>query len=129
MNDNGIVTRTSCYGFDETVSRLTAMIGAKGAKIFADFDHSGEAAAIGLAMRPTRVLVFGSPAAGTPLMVSTPTLAVDLPLKILVMQNEDDSVSMVFTTASVLAARHGLDPSHAAVLGAPDALTAALARE
>ena len=128
MNDNGIVTRQSRYGFDETVSRLTTLIDAKVAKIFVVIDHAGEAAAAGLSMRPTKVLVFGSPAAGTPLMIAAPSLAIDLPLKILVAEHEDGTVSMAYNTAEYIADRHGLARSHAAALGAGDALTAALAQ-
>ncbi len=127
MNDNGIVTRRSRHDFDETVSRLTALIEQKGAKIFAVIDHAGEAAAAGLSMRPTKLLVFGSPKAGTPLMIAAPTLAIDLPLKILVLQNDDGTASMVYNTAEYMAERHGLDGSHSAALGASDSLTAALA--
>ncbi len=126
MNGNGIVTRRSRYGFDETVSRLTALIQGKGAQIFAVIDHAGEAAAAGLSMRPTKVIVFGSPTAGTPLMIAAPTLAIDLPLKILVAEDEDGTVSMAYNTAEYIADRHGLARSQAAALGAGDALTAAL---
>jgi uncharacterized protein (DUF302 family) len=128
MNGNGIVTRRSRYGFDETVSRLTTMIEEKGAKVFAVIDHAGAAAAAGLSMRPTKVLVFGSPRAGTPLMIAAPTLAIDLPLKILVVEDEDGAISMVCNAADYIAGRHGLPPSQAAVLGAGDSLTSALAQ-
>ena len=104
------------------------MIDAKGAKVFAVIDHGGEAGAAGLSMRPTKVLVFGSPAAGTPLMIAAPTLAIDLPLKILVAEHEDGTVSMVCNTAEFIADRHALDRSQAAALGAGDSLTAALAQ-
>lgn len=126
MNDNGLFTRRSRHGFDETVSRLTTLIEEKGAKIFAVIDHAGEAAAAGLSMRPTKVVVFGSPTAGTPLMIAAPTLAIDLPLKILVAEREDGTVSMAYNTAEYIADRHGLARSDAAAVGAGDALTAAL---
>jgi len=104
------------------------MIEGKGAKIFVVIDHAGEAAAAGLTMRPTKLLVFGSPTAGTPLMIAAPTLAIDLPLKILVLENEDGSVSMIYNTAEYIAERHGLVSGLTATLGAPDSLTAALAQ-
>jgi uncharacterized protein (DUF302 family) len=128
MNGNGIVTRRSRHGFDETVSRLVAMIEQKGAKIFTIIDHAGEATAAGLSMRATKVLVFGSPKAGTPLMIAAPSLAIDLPLKILVAENEDGTVSMVCNTAEYVANRHGLVLAQSAALGAGDSLTAALAQ-
>lgn len=128
MNNNGLVTRRSRYGFDETVSRLTAMIEGKGAKVFAVIDHSGEAASVGLSMPPTKLLVFGSPKGGTPLMIAAHTLAIDLPLKILVCEQYDGTVSMAYNTAEYIADRHGLPRNQAAALGAADALTAGLAQ-
>lgn len=126
MSDNGIVTRPSRFPFDETVSRLTALIENKGAKLFAVIDHAGEAARAGLQMPPTKVLVFGSPKAGTPLMLAAPSLALDLPLKILVWQGQEGSTWMTYNTAEFLARRHGLPHEQLAPLAAPDALTVAL---
>ena len=128
MNDNGLVTRRSPFGFDETVSRLTQLIEEKGAKVFDVIDHGKEAAAAGLSMLPTKVIVFGSPKAGTPLMIAAPTLGIDLPLKILVAEGDDGTVSMTYNTPEYLADRHGIAPGQSAGLGAGDALTAAIAK-
>ena len=124
---NGTVTRRSRYGFDETLARLQSAIESHGARVFALIDHAGEAARIGLTMPPTKVLIFGSPKAGTPLMLAAPTLAIDLPLKILVSQPPDSAVTMTYNTAAYLADRHDLPRPQSAALAAPEALTAALA--
>ena len=125
---NGIATRRSRYPFDETVARLMAEVESKGATVFAVIDHAGEAARVGLTMRPTKLLIFGSPKAGTPLMLAAPSLAIDLPLKILVWEETDASVWMAYNTAEYLADRHGLARPQSAALKAVEALTAALAQ-
>ncbi|HTW74620.1 MAG TPA: DUF302 domain-containing protein [Steroidobacteraceae bacterium] len=125
---NGIATRRSRYGFDETVARLRTEIESKGATVFAVVDHAGEAARVGLTMPPTQLLIFGSPKAGTPLMLAAPSLAIDLPLKILVWEDAAGSVWMACNTADYLAERHGLARGQVAALAVADALTAALAR-
>jgi len=79
-----MVTKQSPWSVEETVSRLTALLESKGVKVFAVIDHSGEAAKAGLDLRDTKVVVFGSPAAGTPVMQAEPLAALDLPLKVLV---------------------------------------------
>src|SRR5581483_5345719 len=81
--DNGIVSIPSHHSVDETVATIQHLLEANGVKLFALVDHSGEAKAAGLQMRPTKLLVFGNPKGGTPLMVATPSIAIDLPLKIL----------------------------------------------
>ena len=87
MNSAGIVTNSSNHSVDETVERLKGILEAKGVTLFALVDHSGEAAKAGMAMRPTRLLIFGSPKAGTPVMLAAPSIAIDLPLKILVWED------------------------------------------
>jgi uncharacterized protein (DUF302 family) len=128
VNTNGIVTRVSRYGFDETVDRLATLIESKGAKVFAVIDHAGEAASVGLSMPRTKLLIFGSPKAGTPLMLAAPTLAIDLPLKILVSEQNNGTVSMTYNTTEYIGSRHGLSESQVAALGVADPLTAALAQ-
>ncbi len=125
MSDNGVVRRRSRFPFDETVSRLTALIESKGVKMFSIIDHAAAAAGAGLKMPPTKVLLFGSPKAGTPLMLAAPSVAIDLPLKILVWQERDGSTWMAYNTAEYLAQRHGLPHGQLEPLGAADALTAA----
>jgi uncharacterized protein (DUF302 family) len=105
--ENGLVQIASHYSVEETVRRLEAAFVEKGMKIFALIDHSGEAEKAGLKMRPTKVLIFGSPKGGTPLMVAAPSLAVDLPLKALVAEDEEGNVSVTYNTPEYLQARHG----------------------
>ena len=124
----GLVSRRSRYPFDETVARLTSDIESRGARLFAVIDHAGEAQRVGLAMPPTKVLVFGSPRAGTGLMLAAPSLAIDLPLKILVWQEGSGIVWMVYNSAEYLATRHSLPPTHISALQAADAITGALAQ-
>lgn len=105
---NGIVTLPSHHSVDETVAKLEAMLEAKGVKVFALIDHSGEAEKAGLQMRPTKVLIFGSPKAGTPLMVAAPSIAIDLPLKILVWEDGEGKVWIAYNSPAYLQTRHGV---------------------
>jgi len=114
----GIKTCTSPYSVDETVSRLEALLKEKGVKLFALVDHSGEAAAVGLEMHPTKLLIFGSPKAGTPVMVATPSAALDLPLKILVAEGADGKVLLSWNDPAWLEQRHGFPAELTANLAA-----------
>jgi uncharacterized protein (DUF302 family) len=109
----------------DTVQRLTALIQAKGMKLFAVIDHSGEARNAGLELRDTKVIIFGSPNAGTPIMQAVPHAALDLPLKILVWA-DGDHTNVTYTTPAALANRNGLGDELAAPLAAIDGLTDAL---
>ena len=104
----GIVTIASHHSVDETVEKLKGILQAKGVMIFAVVDHSGEAAKVGLAMPPTKLVIFGNPKAGTPLMLASPSTAIDLPLKILVAQDAQGKVWVSYNSPEYLAARHGL---------------------
>jgi uncharacterized protein (DUF302 family) len=95
---------------DRTIERLEETLQAKGIQLFALVDHSGEAEKAGLHMPPTKLLIFGNPKAGTPLMLAAPTTAIDLPLKILVWQDRDDKVWVSYNGAGYLQARHGFPP-------------------
>ena len=106
--DNGLIQVSSRYSMEETVQRLRAAFIEKGMQIFAVIDHSGEAEKVGLKMRPTKVLIFGSPKGGTPLMVAAPSLAIDLPLKALVAENAEGKVSVTYNDPEYLRARHGV---------------------
>jgi uncharacterized protein (DUF302 family) len=106
--NNGLVQVASHYSVDETVQRLQAAFAAKGLQVFALVDHSGEAEKVGLKMRPTNVLIFGSPKAGTPLMVAAPSLAIDLPLKALVAEDAAGIVSVTYNDPEYLKKRHGV---------------------
>jgi uncharacterized protein (DUF302 family) len=114
----GIETCTSRYSVDETVSRLEALLKEKGVKLFALVDHSGEAAAAGLEMHPTKLLIFGSPKAGTPVMVAAPSTALDLPLKILVAEGADGKVLLSWNDPAWLEQRHGFPSELTANLAA-----------
>lgn len=119
---DGIVSRRSPWSVAETVTRLVSAIEGGGAKLFATIDHSAEAERVGLSLRDTKVLVFGSPAVGTPLMQEKPLIALDLPLKVLVWQDNDDEVWMTHLAGPWLADRHGIDTNLAKVLSAVDVL-------
>ena len=103
---NGLVQVPSHYSVDETVRRLEAAFAEKGMRIFALIDHSGEAEKAGLKMRPTKVVIFGSPKGGTPLMVAAPSLAIDLPLKALVAEDAQGKVSVTYNDPEYLKERH-----------------------
>ncbi len=105
---NGLVKVPSRYSVDETVQRLQSTFAAKGLQVFALIDHSGEAAKVGLKMRPTKVLIFGSPRGGTPLMVVAPSLAIDLPMKALVAEDENGKVWLTYNSPDYLKERHGV---------------------
>ena len=112
----------------ETVARLEAVIAGKGLKLFAVVDHSGEAAAAGLELRDTKVVIFGSPPAGTPVMQAAPLAALDLPLKVLVW-DDDGQTKLAYAPPAELAARYGLSGELAARLaGIEVVVAAALAR-
>jgi uncharacterized protein (DUF302 family) len=105
---NGLIQVPSHYSVDETVRRLEAALAEKGMRVFALIDHSGEAEKAGLKMRPTRVVIFGSPKGGTPLMLAAPTLAIDLPLKALVAEDAQGKVSVTYNSPEYLKERHGV---------------------
>jgi uncharacterized protein (DUF302 family) len=106
--DAGLVRVPSRYSVDESVQRLENAFNQKGLKVFAMIDHSGEAEKAGLKMRPTKVVIFGSPKAGTPLMVTAPSLAIDLPLKALVAEDNDGKVWVSYNSPKYLQQRHGV---------------------
>jgi uncharacterized protein (DUF302 family) len=108
MQANGLIQVASRYSVDETVQRLESLFGQKGLQVFAVIDHSGEAAKVGLKMRPAKVVIFGSPKGGTPLMVAAPTLAIDLPLKGLVSEDENGKVWVSYNSSEYLQKRHGV---------------------
>ena len=105
---DGVVTKASPRTVDETVSRLMELIADKGLKLFAVVDHSGEARKVGLEMPETKLVLFGSPAAGTPVMLAAPLAALDLPLKVLVSADSDGAAWVSYNAPAFLAARHHL---------------------
>jgi uncharacterized protein (DUF302 family) len=109
--ENGIVNVPSKHSVDETVERLKSILQAKGITLFALVDHSGEAEKAGMRMPPTKLLIFGNPKAGTPLMLAAPSIAIDLPLKILVSQDASGKVWVSYNNPEYLIKRHGLPQS------------------
>jgi uncharacterized protein (DUF302 family) len=109
---------------DETVEKLKHILDAKGVKLFALIDHSGAAEEAGLHMRPTKVLILGNPKAGTPLMIASPTIAIDLPLRLLVSEDSDGRVKISYNDPAYLQARHSLPPELVQNLAVAGALAA-----
>jgi uncharacterized protein (DUF302 family) len=105
--DNGIIDVASHHSVAETLARLQSILREKGITVFALIDHSGEAEKAGLKMRPTQLLIFGSPKGGTPLLVAAPRLAIDLPLKALAWQDEQGQVWLSYNSPEYLQQRHG----------------------
>jgi uncharacterized protein (DUF302 family) len=108
VTKKGIIDQPSNHSVDQTVENLKDILQSKGIKLFALVDHSGEAEKAGMKMRPTKLLIFGSPKAGTPLMLAAPSVAIDLPLKILVWQDVQGKVWVSFNSSEYLKERHGL---------------------
>src|SRR5579864_7467465 len=107
QKDEGIVRIASHHPVDETVGRLKTILQSKGVALFALVDHSGEAEKVGLKMPPTKLLIFGSPKAGTPMMLAAPSIAIDLPLKILISEDAQGKVWVSYNSAVYLQERHG----------------------
>ena len=109
----------------DTVARLSSVLAAKGMKLFTVIDHSGEAKNAGLELRDTKLVIFGSPQAGTPVMAANPLAALDLPLKVLVWA-DGDQTNLSYTAPSTLAARYGLSEELAGRLAGIDGVTDAV---
>lgn len=105
---DGIVDVPGNHSVDETVEKIKALLAAKGVTLFAVVDHSGEAKKVGMEMRPTKLLIFGSPKAGTPLMLARPSMAIDLPLKILVWEDSQGKTQVSYNSPEYLRRRHDL---------------------
>ncbi|MEO7217135.1 MAG: DUF302 domain-containing protein [Gemmatimonadaceae bacterium] len=124
---NGLKTIASKFTVDETVTRVKDILRAKKVTLFALIDHSGEAAKVGLDMPPTKLLIFGNPIAGTPVMLAAPTAAIDLPLKLLVSEDASGEVWITVNTADYLCTRHDVPESRSAILSAAEAVATAAA--
>jgi uncharacterized protein (DUF302 family) len=107
-NGKGLIDIPSSHSVDETVTKLEGILQAKGITLFALVDHSGEAAKAGMKMRPTKLLIFGNPRAGTPVMLAAPSSAIDLPLKILVWEDNQGKVWITYNSPTYLQIRHNL---------------------
>jgi len=125
--DNGISRKRSNHSVDDTVAKVKAILQAKGITLFALVDHSGGAEKAGLKMRNTKLLIFGNPKGGTPLMIASPSVAIDLPLKILVAEDADGTVWLSYNSAPYLKARHNLPDQFLPVLASVESLAAAAA--
>jgi uncharacterized protein (DUF302 family) len=123
MAVDGQTTKRSSFGPEETMKRLEAEVKAKGLTVFAHVDHAAGAAAVGMQLRPTDLLIFGNAKGGTPLMQSVQSIGIDLPLKMLVWQDADGGTWVSYNDPAWLTHRHGLDDSTKATV---NALTAAL---
>jgi uncharacterized protein (DUF302 family) len=106
----GLISKPSPHSVSETIQRLSDLLKSKGVAIFALVDHSGEAEKAGLKMRPTQLLIFGNPKAGTPLMVAAPSIAIDLPLKALAWEDAGGNVWLSYNSPEYLQQRHGFPP-------------------
>jgi len=107
LQDPGLISIPSSRSVDATVTRLIGILAAKGVKLFAVIDHSGEAASAGLHMPPTKLVIFGNPKGGTPLMLASPSVAIDLPLKLLIAEDAVGKVSITWNSPAYLRERHG----------------------
>jgi uncharacterized protein (DUF302 family) len=123
----GLVRIASRFGPEETMNRLEAAVRAKGLRVFANIDHAAGATAIGLSLLPTELLIFGSAAAGTPLMQAAQTSGIDLPLKVLVWQDEARKTWLSYNDPVWLERRHRLAATAAATIEAMATLLAGLA--
>src|ERR1700732_4329760 len=106
--DNGIITIPSGPSVNETMEKLKGILQAKGVTLFAVVDHSGEAEKVGMKMHPTKLLIFGSPKAGTPVMLAAPSSAIDLPLKILIWEDTQGKVWIAHNSTAYLQERHNV---------------------
>jgi uncharacterized protein (DUF302 family) len=108
ISGTGILDLPSHHSVDQTVEKLKAILAAKGVTLFALVDHSGEAEKAGLRMLPTKLLIFGSPKAGTPIMLAAPSSAIDLPLKVLIWEDGQGKVWVSYNSPAYLKERHGI---------------------
>src|SRR4029077_14877707 len=122
--NNGIIEQPSNHSVEQTVEKLENILQSKGVTLFALVDHSGEAEKVGMKMRPTKLLIFGSPKAGTPLMLAAPSSAIDLPLKILIWEDDKGKVWLSYNSPGYLKARHGLPQELLQNIGVVETLAA-----
>jgi uncharacterized protein (DUF302 family) len=125
QKEEGIVKIQSRHSVDETVDKLRSILKSKGVTLFALVDHSGEAEKVGMKMPPTKLLIFGTPKGGTPLMLASPSVAIDLPLKILVAEDSQGKVWISYNSAEYLKERHGLPENLLPNIAVVSALAAA----
>ena len=127
-NVSGLVTIQSAHSVPETIARLESIVASRGLRIFARIDFSADALREGLALKPMVQLVFGNPKAGTPLLVSAPTIGIDLPLRVLVWEDAGGAVWVAYNDPDTIAQRHGLPPDLARNIAAVRTLAAEAAK-
>ena len=120
--NSGIIDIPSPYSVPETLARLQSILKEKGVTVFALIDHSGEAAKVGLTMRPTQLLIFGNPKGGTPVMVAAPSVAIDFPLKALAWEDTQGKVWLSYNSPEYLQQRHGIPADLLKNIAGPAAL-------
>ena len=120
--ESGLIDIPSNHSVEETVEKLKGILQAKGITLFALVDHSGEAGKAGMQMRPTKLLIFGNPKAGTPVMLAAPSSAIDLPLKILIWEDAQGKVWVTYNSPIYLQERHNLPPELVQNVGAIETL-------
>ncbi len=125
--DTGMISIPSHHSVDQTVDALTRILAARSVTLFAVVDHSGEAAKVGMTMPTTKLLIFGSPRAGTPVMLAAPTSALDLPLKLLIHEDTDGKVWITYNTPTYLQQRHNIPQDLLPNIAVIEALAAAAA--
>jgi uncharacterized protein (DUF302 family) len=125
--EKGIIDKPSNHSVDQTVEKLKNVLRSKGLTLFALVDHSGEAESVGMKMRPTKLFICGSPKAGTPLMLAAPSVAIDLPLKILVWEDAQAKVWVSYNSSAYLEERHGIPHDLLQNIAAVEALATAAA--
>src|SRR5271156_5257636 len=124
LSSKGIIDQPSNHSVEQTVDRLKNILQAKGVTLFALIDHSGEAEKVGMKMRPTKLLIFGNPKGGTPLMLAAPDAAVDLPLKVLVWEDAQGKVWASYNSPAYLQQRHAIPQDLLPNITVVDALAA-----
>jgi uncharacterized protein (DUF302 family) len=127
LQGNGLVDLPSNHSVEETLDRLRRILGAKNITLFAVVDHSGEAAKAGIEMLPTKLVIFGNPKAGTPVMIASPSSAIDLPLKILIWEDARGKVWVSYNSPAYLQQRHNIPQNVLPNITVIDALAAAVA--
>ncbi len=122
--ENGIISKPSNHSVDETVEKLKGILQAKGITLFALVDHSGEAEKVGMKMRPTKLLIFGNPKGGTPVMQAAPSVTIDLPLKVLIAEDAQGKVWLSYNSSTFLQQRHSIPQELLPNLAVVEALVA-----
>jgi uncharacterized protein (DUF302 family) len=127
LQGNGLVDLPSNHSVEKTLDRLRRILGAKNITLFAVVDHSGEASKAGIEMLPTKLVIFGNPKAGTPVMIASPSSAIDLPLKILIWEDDRGKVWITYNSPAYLQQRHNIPQNVLPNITVIDALAAAVA--